>query len=45
MSSPASSAAAALLGAGGIWTTAPVMGAELIERLQANAGLTFAIES
>jgi len=22
------------LGAGGIWTTAPVMGAELIERLQ-----------
>ena len=33
------------LGAGGIWTTAPVMGAELIERLQANAGLTFAIES
>ena len=33
------------LGAGGIWTTAPVMGAELVERLQANAGLTFAIES
>ena len=33
------------LGAGGIWTTAPVMGAELIERLEANAGLTFAIES
>ncbi|HIL21545.1 MAG TPA: saccharopine dehydrogenase, partial [Candidatus Thioglobus sp.] len=27
------------LASGGIWTTAPVMGAELIERLQENAGL------
>jgi short subunit dehydrogenase-like uncharacterized protein len=33
------------LGFGGIWTTAPVMGSELIERLEANAGLTFTIES
>jgi short subunit dehydrogenase-like uncharacterized protein len=33
------------IGAGGIWTTAPIMGAELIERLRANAGLTFTIES
>ncbi|MFT4652223.1 MAG: short subunit dehydrogenase-like uncharacterized protein [Porticoccaceae bacterium] len=33
------------LASGGIWTTAPVMGAELIERLQANAGLTFTVES
>lgn len=29
---------------GGIWTTAPAMGAALIERLTANAGLTFAVE-
>jgi len=33
------------IGAGGIWTTAPIMGAELIERLRANAGLAFTIES
>jgi short subunit dehydrogenase-like uncharacterized protein len=33
------------LGGGGIWTTAPIMGEALIERLQANAGLTFAVES
>jgi short subunit dehydrogenase-like uncharacterized protein len=33
------------LASGGIWTTAPVMGAELIERLQENAGLTFTVES
>ena len=33
------------LASGGIWTTAPVMGAELIARLQANAGLTFTVES
>ena len=33
------------LASGGIWTTAPVMGEELIERLQANAGLTFTVES
>ena len=26
---------------GGIWTTAPAMGDKLIERLQANAGLSF----
>lgn len=29
---------------GGVWTCAPAMGKELIERLQANAGLTFRIE-
>ncbi len=29
---------------GGIWTTAPAMGDRLIARLQANAGLTFAVE-
>ena len=29
---------------GGIWTTAPAMGAALIARLEANAGLTFAVE-
>ena len=29
---------------GGIWTPAPAMGVLLIERLQANAGLTFTIE-
>ncbi|MGB1868279.1 MAG: saccharopine dehydrogenase family protein [Porticoccaceae bacterium] len=29
---------------GGIWTPAPAMGSLLIDRLQANAGLTFAIE-
>lgn len=30
---------------GGIWTTAPAMGEPLVARLQANAGLTFAIET
>lgn len=30
---------------GGVWTSAPAMGASLIERLKANAGLTFEIES
>jgi short subunit dehydrogenase-like uncharacterized protein len=30
--------------AGGIWTTAPAMGDQLIARLQANAGLSFAVE-
>jgi short subunit dehydrogenase-like uncharacterized protein len=30
--------------AGGIWTPAPAMGHALIERLQAHAGLTFALE-
>ena len=29
---------------GGVWTTAPAMGAALIDRLTANAGLTFAVE-
>ena len=29
---------------GGIWTCAPAMGAVLIDRLKANAGLTFEIE-
>ena len=29
---------------GGIWTPAPAMGSLLIDRLQANAGLTFAVE-
>lgn len=29
---------------GGIWTTAPAMGDQLLERLQANAGLTFTQE-
>jgi short subunit dehydrogenase-like uncharacterized protein len=29
---------------GGIWTPAPAMGTLLIERLQANAGLTFTVE-
>lgn len=31
--------------AGGIWTTAPALGQALIDRLQANAGLTFAVEA
>lgn len=31
--------------AGGIWTTAPAMGNKLIARLEANAGITFTIES
>jgi short subunit dehydrogenase-like uncharacterized protein len=31
--------------AGDIWTTAPAMGNQLIARLQANAGLSFAVES
>ncbi|MDJ0921609.1 MAG: saccharopine dehydrogenase NADP-binding domain-containing protein [Henriciella sp.] len=30
---------------GGIWTPAPAMGAHLIKRLKANAGLTFEIEA
>ena len=30
---------------GGIWTTAPALGQALIERLQANAGLTFTVET
>ena len=30
---------------GGIWTTAPAMGDRLIARLQANAGLSFEVES
>ena len=30
---------------GGIWTTAPAMGAKLIERLQRSAGLRFALEN
>ena len=30
---------------GGIWTTAPAMGNALIARLQAHAGLTFAVEA
>ena len=30
---------------GGIWTTAPAMGDRLIARLQANGGLSFAVES
>ena len=29
---------------GGVWTPGAVMGSKLIERLQANAGLTFAVE-
>lgn len=33
------------LAGGGIWTSASAMGAPLIERLQANAGLTFKLES
>ena len=32
------------LASGGIWTPAAAMGAALIERLQENAGLTFAME-
>lgn len=31
--------------AGGIWTTAPAMGQRLIDRLQKNAGLAFALEA
>ena len=30
---------------GGIWTTAPALGQALIDRLQAHAGLTFAVEA
>ena len=33
------------LASGGIWTPAPAMGEKLIERLEAHAGLTFAVES
>lgn len=32
-------------GAGGLWTTAPALGADLIARLEAHAGLTFSIEA
>ena len=32
------------LASGGIWTPAAALGAPLVERLQANAGLTFAVE-
>ena len=31
--------------AGGIWTTAPALGDALIKRLQAHAGLSFAVEA
>ena len=30
---------------GGIWTPAPAMGEALVERLQANAGLTFEVRA
>ncbi|MGP1692231.1 MAG: saccharopine dehydrogenase, partial [Giesbergeria sp.] len=30
---------------GGIWTPAPALGQALIDRLQANAGLTFSVEA
>jgi short subunit dehydrogenase-like uncharacterized protein len=30
---------------GGVWTPGAVMGSKLIERLVANAGLTFAVEA
>ena len=33
------------LSSGGIWTPAPAIGEKLIERLEAHAGLTFAVES
>ena len=33
------------LASGGIWTPAPALGEKLIERLEAHAGLTFAVES
>lgn len=33
------------LASGGIWTPAAAMGSKLIDRLQANAGLTFTLES
>ena len=33
------------LGAGGIWTPGSILGAPLIERLEARAGLTFSVES
>jgi short subunit dehydrogenase-like uncharacterized protein len=32
------------LASGGIWTPAAIMGSQLIERLQANAGITFEVE-
>lgn len=32
------------LASGGLWTPAAAMGTALIERLEANAGLTFAVE-
>ena len=33
------------IASGGIWTPAPALGEKLIERLEAHAGLTFAVES
>ncbi len=30
---------------GGVWTPGAAMGRKLIDRLQANAGLTFAVEA
>jgi short subunit dehydrogenase-like uncharacterized protein len=33
------------IASGGIWTPAPAMGENLIKRLEAHAGLTFAVES
>jgi short subunit dehydrogenase-like uncharacterized protein len=30
---------------GGVWTPGAAMGMKLVDRLQANAGLTFAVES
>lgn len=33
------------MGTGGVWTTAPVMGSKLIDRLQQKAGLTFTDET
>ena len=33
------------IASGGIWTSAPALGEKLIERLEAHAGLTFAVES
>jgi short subunit dehydrogenase-like uncharacterized protein len=29
---------------GGVWTPGAAMGSKLVDRLQANAGLTFAVE-
>jgi short subunit dehydrogenase-like uncharacterized protein len=30
---------------GGVWTPGAAMGSKLVDRLQANAGLTFSVES